>query len=271
MGETGSGERPAKAYRLSSKGFVLSSLSPNYEGSAACPRSLFGRKKGRPLTKDRELALRSLLPVLQISPALLRESFDTDLCEIFGESFQNAWLEIGFGQGEHVSALMRQNPDTAFLAAEPFVNGMGAFLKDIQNDPHDNIRVFMNDGMIVARSLKPESLDGIYVLNPDPWHKKRHHKRRIIRSENLDVFAKILKPEGKLVMTTDVEDLAEWMITQASNHPAFEWQAESSKDWYTPPSGWIPTRYQTKGAKGAKKMVYLIFTRRGDYLKSAGV
>lgn len=243
----------------------MSSIYQNLEDSAARPRSLFGRKKGRPLTRDRERALRALLPALQIPSSALRESHDLDLQEIFGKRFDRNWLEIGFGQGEHVSALMRHSPDTGFLAAEPFINGMAAFLKDIQNDPQDNIRVLMDDGMILARSLRPESLDGLYILNPDPWHKTRHHKRRIIRHENLDIFAKILKPDGTLVMTTDVEDLAEWMVTQASTHPAFEWQAESSKDWHTSPEGWIPTRYQTKGAKGAKRMVYLIFTRKADY------
>ena len=138
---------------------------------------------------------------------------------------------------------MKNQSETAFIGAEPFINGMAGFLKELQqNDqPLDNIRVLM--------------------LNPDPWHKKRHHKRRIINQTTLDTFAKILKPGGKLVMSTDVPPLSEWMCTHANHHPAFRWAANTSDDWSIAPPDWIQTKYEIKGAKGAKKMVYLFFER----------
>ncbi len=225
-------------------------------------RSLFGRRKGRPLKKERREALDNLLPKLQIPKDKLSEKHECNPQDFFTNPLSSYWLEIGFGQGEHIATLSERNPKTGYLGAEPFINGMAAFLKSVEDKPKDNIRVLMDDGMIIARSLAPASLEGIYILNPDPWHKKRHHKRRIINRENLDIFAKILKPGGQLVMTSDVEDLSAWMCTQASNHPDFEWQAQNKNDWSVPPENWIPTRYEQKGAKGSKKMVYLFFKRK---------
>lgn len=231
------------------------------EDSAYFKRSLFGRKRGRRLTGIRDDAINNVLPALQIAPEDLPEDGSIAVHSYFAKSFTRHILEIGFGQGERLAAQMRKEPDTAFLAAEPFVNGMAAFLEEITPLPHDNIRVLMEDGMRIARSLAPQSVDEIYVLNPDPWHKVRHHKRRIISQKNLNEFHRILKPKGRLILTTDVPDLTDWMITQTVLHGGFAWQAKCANDWATPPQDWIATRYEQKGAKGAKKMAYLFFNK----------
>lgn len=205
--------------------------------------------------------MEALSSLLSISADLLTEKGDFDPAMLFGAKAP-VTLEIGFGNGEHVKALMESAPDEHFLACEPFEAGMAAFFKSIHHTPLRNVRVLMDDAMKLARSLSSESLKAIYVLNPDPWPKKRHHKRRIISAENLDVFARILKPGGSLIMTSDVDDLAEWMVTQASRHPAFHWTATHHKDWQTPPPGWMPTRYETKGIKAGRKQTYLMFKRK---------
>jgi tRNA (guanine-N7-)-methyltransferase len=135
--------------------------------------------------------------------------------------------------------------------------------KDPAVKPQDdiNVRILMDDAMMLANSLSDNSLDGLYILNPDPWHKKRHHKRRIVNRNNLEVFSRILKPGGQLICSTDVPYLAEWMITETMIHGGFEWQAKSRTDWSTPPDDWTHTAYESKRAKGADKMVYLFFTR----------
>lgn len=240
----------------------------NTQDSAPQKRSLFGRRQGRPLSPSRQHALDTLLPELEIPRDQLTQDHTLSPDRLFARPMQEYWLEIGFGYGEHMATLSRANTNNGYIGVEPFINGMAAFLKDIEEDweggTHDNLRVLMDDGMIAARSLTPSSLNGIYVLNPDPWHKKRHHKRRIINQDNLEVFARILKPGGTLVMTTDVPDLAEWMCTHTSHHPAFSWTAKSRNDFFVPPKNWVQTRYEIKGAKGAKKMVYLFFTRKHD-------
>ncbi len=252
-------------------------------------KRVYGRRQGRPLNASRQEAIERLLPLVSIDMEILTEKGDLTPSSLFDVQFRECWFEIGFGAGEHLSALMRRHPDIAWIGAEPYINGMSSFLKDIspllchsgesrnpkdkQTDPAFqqvaiaskdtiNVRVLMDDAMMVAHSLTDNSLDGIYVLNPDPWHKTRHHKRRIIRQDNLDCFARILKQGGQLIMSTDVPDLADWMVTQATMHDAFEWDALSANDWRTPPQGWVHTAYEGKRAKNGEEMVYLFFQRK---------
>lgn len=239
-------------------------LSKNFKASLANQpeKRVFGRKLGRPLNASRQAALDNVLPEVSIADDLLTEKGDLAPSSLFDFEYTQCWFEIGFGAGEHLSALMNRHPEIAWIGAEPFINGMSSFLKDIADDPKDNIRVHMDDAMMVANSLADNSLDGMYVLNPDPWHKKRHYKRRIINQDNLDCFARILKPGAQLVMSTDVPDLADWMVTQASMHDAFEWDARCADDWRVPPEDWIHTAYEGKRAKNADAMVYLFFKRK---------
>jgi len=230
--------------------------------SAYEKRGLFSVRQGRALRGERAEAMDTILPQISIPKDALTQDHKTPPTQLFDKKFKSHWLEIGFGHGEHVAGLMRRESQTGFLGAEPFINGMGSFTQNIKDDPLDNIRVIMDDGMIIARSLTPASLDGIYILNPDPWHKKRHHKRRLINHTTLDVLATILKPNADLVLTTDVTDLANWMCTHTVNHPAFTWTAKSKDDWQVPPQDWITTKYELKGAKGAKRMSYLFFKRK---------
>jgi tRNA (guanine-N7-)-methyltransferase len=243
------------------KSWTLSSHSEKSSGNKTFPfkRRLWGRRMTRPLGKDRAIAYEKLMPLLCISE--LSEK-NTHPSTFFSKKYKEHWLEIGYGGGEHLAVLMQQNPDVAFIGAEPFINGTASFMQIVQHKPTDNVRVFNDDAMLLIESLADESFERIYILNPDPWPKNRHAKRRIVRTENLDQFARVLKPGGMLAMCTDVAALAEWMLTQTSNHPAFTWTANSCSDWQNPPPNWASTtRYREKGAKAGRKMTYLIFKK----------
>src|ERR1035437_4826505 len=108
-------------------------------GTTPYRRNLYGRKQTRPPKGERLEALETLLPSLQIK---LEDGEQLNPASLFPRSFKSIWLEIGFGNGEHLVELMRRHPDRAYIGAEPFINGMSAFLKDIAADPHDNIRVW---------------------------------------------------------------------------------------------------------------------------------
>lgn len=224
-------------------------------------RTLYGRRQGRPLSSERQSVLDLYLSDLSLKPQEIETPASLDPQNLFSKPCTQFIFEIGFGNGEHLAEMMRQNPDTGFIGAEPYINGMAAFLKDIKTLKKERIRVWMHDALDVIRSLQDNSLDAIYVLNPDPWPKTRHHKRRIIRSENLDEFARVLKPGAQLIMTTDVNDLADWMVTQTYNHGAFTWTAQSCHDWNTPPNDWIPTRYEQKGIAAGRQQTYLFFEK----------
>jgi len=224
-------------------------------------RHVYGRRLGRPLRGDRQEALDVLYPKLEIVKETLKEDGAIDPKTFFAD-IDRVEFEIGFGSGEFLRNNLITNPKTGFIGAEPFVNGVSFFLKSIASDPHENVRVFMDDAMIVAKSLQDNSIDHLYVLNPDPWHKSRHHKRRMICEENLNVFSRIMKPGAILTMTTDVDSLAEWMCTEATNHPDFEWTAASAADWRTMPDGWYQTKYELKGKAAGRKQSYLMFRRK---------
>ena len=240
-----------------SLGRALNSNKSNKE------KKIFGRRLGRPLNKERQNALDIFLPQLDLSKEIADAPPEgIDPSSLFKAPCHQTWLEIGFGNGEHLSELMRTHTDAGFIGVEPFINGMAYFLKDIKDMPHDRIRVLMDDAMILADALAPESIDGVYILNPDPWPKKRHHKRRIVNQANLTKLARILKPGARLIMATDVDDLAEWMVTQAINHPSFVWDAEKKSDWTEKPSDWIETRYEQKGQNAGRRQSYLLFRRK---------
>ena len=222
-------------------------------------RLVYGRRKGKPLSVSRAEVMDNLYPKLAIPKDKLRQDKTTKLEDIFGVVPETFHFEIGFGNGEHLKHRMVQNPADHFIGAEIFSNGMAAFLKSIRDMPHENIRVFMDDALVVLNSLPDACIDFMYILNPDPWPKLRHHHRRIVGPENLDVYARVLKPGAILLETTDVAELSEWMADHTKNHPAFRFANED--DIYSPPAGWEATRYENKGKNAGRRQSYLKFTR----------
>lgn len=243
---------------ISCKSFRLS-LANNHLAEV---KRVYGRRHGRPLSATRQQAFDDLYDALKIPLEILAEDGTLNPDTLF-DAPRPTVFEIGFGSGEHVIDLMVKDPARNYIAVEPFSNGMTMFLKQLRERgmATDNLRVLMDDALYVARSLADNSLDEIYILNPDPWPKVRHHKRRIVRQDTLDHYARILKKGGRLIMTTDVPDLAQWMVTETVRHGALRWTAACKADWETAPEGWSPTRYELKGAKGAQKMAYLIFEK----------
>src|SRR5690606_14394769 len=109
--------------------------------------------------------------------------------------------------------------------------------------------------------LPARSLDSIDLLYPDPWPKKRHWKRRFVSPENLDRFARVLKPGGSFRFASDIDSYVNWTLLHLRDHDAFEWQASSAKDWRNPYPGWPGTRYEAKAIREGRQAAYLTFRR----------
>ena len=255
-------------------------------------KRVYGRKHGRPMHKGRTDVIETILPVLQIPKDKLKEDGTLSIAEIFtphpnlppqvgkefhvlpsplrgegqggGEDIKKLHFEIGFGNGEHLLYIMNEYPTHHFIGAEPYTNGMSAFLKSLPTPTPNHVRVHMDDALMVLNSLPDASVDFLYILNPDPWPKTRHHKRRIVSEENLEIYARVLKGGATLIQTTDVDELAEWMLTKTINCPHFEWLAECPEDWKTAPNGWMSTRYEEKGRLAGRTQTYLVY-RRNNY------
>ncbi|MER5878198.1 tRNA (guanosine(46)-N7)-methyltransferase TrmB [Streptomyces sp. NPDC060235] len=145
-----------------------------------------------------------------------------DLAELFGADLPVV-LEIGFGMGEATAQMAAEDQETGILAVDVHTPGQGNLLGLAERSGLTNIRVANGDAIILLREmLPPASLDGLRVYFPDPWPKKRHHKRRLIQPEFLDLAATRLKPGALVHCATDWEPYAEQMLEVLSAHPDFE-------------------------------------------------
>lgn len=192
----------------------------------------------------------------------LPQSGDLDPATLFDVPVRGIWLEVGFGTGEHLAEQARLNPDIGFIGCEPFVNGVAALLVKIEELGLQNVRIWPDDARLLLERLKNASLDRFFLLHPDPWPKTRHHKRRFIQQETLDIIGEKLKAGALLRMATDDPGLAEWLLEKTWKHPAFSWLAKKAADWRDRPADWPETRYEQKGKKADRPPVYLQFLRK---------
>ncbi len=114
-------------------------------------------------------------------------------------------LEIGFGDGEFLIKNAVSNPEEIFIGVEVYLNGIVKVLKEILNSNIQNIKLCNLNSIYLLKTLPKKSIDRIYIINPDPWAKRRHNKRRLITPENLKLFNKVTKSKGSVSITTDSE------------------------------------------------------------------
>lgn len=176
----------------------------------------FVRREGR-LTPGQQKALDQLWPIFGIED----EQEALDLNTLFNREAPRV-LEIGFGNGASLAQMAKNQPDHDFIGIEVHRPGVGQLLKSIQNDELSNVRVACTDAVALLKNrIKDKSLDRIQIFFPDPWHKKRHHKRRIIQPAFVNVLADKLKHGGHLHLATDWQDYAEQMLEDVSGNERF--------------------------------------------------
>ncbi|WP_448856380.1 tRNA (guanosine(46)-N7)-methyltransferase TrmB [Corynebacterium camporealensis] len=148
-----------------------------------------------------------------------------DLDEWFGREGAKTIVEIGSGTGTSTAAMAPLEADTNIIAVELYKPGLAKLLGSVVRGGIDNVRMIRGDGIeVLYRMFAPESLDGIRVYFPDPWPKARHHKRRIIQSGTLNLFASRLKKGGVLHVATDHADYAEWIDELVNVEPTLEYK-----------------------------------------------
>ncbi|MFD7706829.1 tRNA (guanosine(46)-N7)-methyltransferase TrmB [Streptomyces sp. NPDC059785] len=183
-----------------------------------------------------------------------------DLAELFGTG-RPVVLEIGFGMGEATARMAAADPHTGILAVDVHTPGQGNLLNLADRDGLDNVRVANGDAIILLREmLRPDSLDGLRVYFPDPWPKKRHHKRRLIQPEFLTLAAARLRPGAIVHCATDWEPYAEQMLDVLSGHPDFE--NTQPGGGYAPRPEFRPlTRFEGQGLDKGHVVHDLLFRR----------
>ena len=171
-----------------------------------------------------------------------------DLAAIFGRSARRC-LEIGFGAGEVIGSLAQMNPQTDYLGIEVHRSGVGRLLLQADQAGAGNLRVICQDAVEVLRHhIADESFDEILVFFPDPWHKKRHHKRRLIDAGFALLAASKLRADGILRLATDWQDYAEQMLAVCNGCDALK-TLSADHGYVARPDFRLPTRFERRGQR----------------------
>ncbi len=183
-----------------------------------------------------------------------------DTAQAFGRSAPLI-LEIGFGMGDATAKIAQVRPGDNFLCCEVHEPGVGALLKRCGEEAIPNIRIVQHDAVeVMDHMLGEDSLDGVHIFFPDPWHKSRHHKRRLIQSPFVERLAKHIKPGGYLHLATDWQPYAEQMMQVLSAEPLLANSAGAGQ--FAPKPDYRPlTKFENRGLKLGHGVWDLVFTR----------
>jgi tRNA (guanine-N7-)-methyltransferase len=228
----------------------------------AAKRNLYGRRQGRPLRAGRKALLDEGLPRLEIE--LPPDDGALTPAQLFDSLPPKVFLEIGFGGGEHLAWQAARHPEAGFVGAEYFITGVASLLGHLHDQAADTppLRLYVGDARDLLERLPAAVFDRIFILFPDPWPKRRHHKRRLIQAATLDLLARVLKDGGELRFATDDPGYLDWALQRLSDHPALAWQANGPQDWRRRPDDWPATRYEEKALRAGRRAAYLRFLRR---------
>ncbi|KMY84954.1 tRNA (guanine46-N7-)-methyltransferase [Candidatus Paraburkholderia calva] len=186
-----------------------------------------------------------------------KEAADWDA--IFGQQAPRV-LEIGFGMGTTTAEIAAARPSDDFIGVEVHEPGVGALLKLIGEQELSNIRILQHDAVeVLEHMIAPASLDGVHIYFPDPWHKARHHKRRLIQPKFVAQLVAHIKPGGYLHLATDWQNYAEQMLEVLNAEPALE----NTADGYAPRPDFRPvTKFEKRGLRLGHGVWDLIFHRK---------
>ncbi len=181
-----------------------------------------------------------------------------DLEQTFGRSSPRI-LEIGFGMGETTASIALAHPENDYLALEVHTPGVGNLLKLIESQDISNIRIIQHDAVEVLRDMvADESLDGVHIFFPDPWHKARHNKRRLIQAPFIAHLARKLRPGGYIHVATDWQDYAEQVLAVLGAEPLLENTAAG----FAPRPDYRPlTKFEQRGLRLGHGVWDVVFRR----------
>jgi tRNA (guanine-N7-)-methyltransferase len=212
--------------------------------------------RGGRLTHSQRKALEELWPVFGLD----REKGLINTIDIFSNS-KPLVFEIGFGMGDSLMQMAKDNPEQNFIGVDVHPPGVGTLLRKIKEEQLTNVRVYQDDAKLVLQECIPdESLDVVQIFFPDPWHKKRHHKRRLIQAEFVKELLPKIKKNGLLHLATDWENYAEQMMEVLGEISALENQSGTGN--YAPLSRRPVTKFQRRGEKLGHGVWDLMFIKK---------
>lgn len=196
-------------------------------------------RKGR-MTNAQERDYNELSPVWCIP----YEQKKINLIDVFGNT-NPVIVEIGFGMGHATAEIAAKNPDINYIGIEVHTPGVGRLLGEIKNRDLKNLYIIEHDALEVLQDMIVDgAVNGFHIFFPDPWQKKRHHKRRMVQRPNTDLFASKLAPSGYIYFVTDWEEYADFALEQLEATPGIK----NRYDGFAEPQSWRPqTKFERKG------------------------
>ena len=216
-------------------------------------KKFYGRRKGRKVSSSnlrvvKDYSYKFYLQEEQISKLKLSEN-------------NKNILEIGFGSGENLVNLSLNQPNDVFIGCDPYYNGCIKLLKQIVNKNIKNIKIWPDDIHLIIKKFKKNFFDFVLIIQPDPWPKKKHKKRRLIQQKFLDDLNQILKCEGELIISTDHNIMKSWVLEQLHIREDFSWIKNGCYYQNKHPEWIINTKYTNKALQNHRVVNWFFFKK----------
>ncbi|MDR1498844.1 MAG: tRNA (guanosine(46)-N7)-methyltransferase TrmB [Rickettsiales bacterium] len=208
----------------------------------------FGRINSRGVLKSKENVIENILPKYSIG---LDYPINPDIVN---------HLEVGFGHGESMAERAKKNENINYIGCETYVKGVLDLLDIIVKNNLKNINIFNGDARLLLENLKNDSLDMIFILFPDPWPKKKHHRRRIINEDFLHLVSEKLKTGGQLFFSSDIDAYVEYTIEMVVKTGYFKELFDKNNCGITP-EWWVETKYQKKAMNTGRISKFLTWEK----------
>ena len=225
-------------------------------------RNFYGRLKGKGLRKSQETYLDEDLAALSPGAVSWEENPERSRLDLKARfpGKNQIWLEIGFGGGEHLVHMAARYPDVGIIGCEPYINGVAMLLGKIRDAGVDNLAVFPGDVRDLFDVLPDGSIKKAFLNYPDPWPKKRHHRRRFVTPEHLGPLYRVMADGAEFRVATDIADYVRQTMQEVPK-AGFRWTAEGPTDWRTAWDDWISTRYEQKAIREGRPQHYMTFAK----------
>ncbi|MDO5659039.1 MAG: tRNA (guanosine(46)-N7)-methyltransferase TrmB [Paracoccus sp. (in: a-proteobacteria)] len=221
-------------------------------------RNFYGRRHGKTLRKSQKGYLSEDLGDLRprgITPDENPDRRTIDPAQVFGTA-SPLWLEVGFGGGEHMVAMAATYPQAHLVGCEPFINGVAMLLGKIRAAGVSNVSVHPGDARDLMDVLPEQSIERAFLNYPDPWPKRRHHRRRFVTPEHLLPLHRVMKPGAEFRVATDIQSYVRQSLDELPK-AGFELVSLRAEAW----PDWPSTRYEQKAIRESRQPSYMSFRR----------
>ena len=213
----------------------------------------YGRRRSKKLKASHKRYIDEILPMLNLE--------DKDVFDKIFKNKNEIWIEVGFGSGEHLINIAKINPKIFFIGCDPFIDGVAKLISKMIKNKINNIIIYTEDFRELISMIPSSSINKIFLLYPDPWQKKRHHKRRLVNNELVEELSRILKVNSYFYTATDVKnyfiEIKEKFLSNSKFLEDKNIEYSNGDRW----QGWVQTRYEKKGIIEGRKARYISFQR----------